>query len=347
MKTANLYLIYFIFPFVAQAQTIWVKDSKTPFMEFKAHIQALGESHESYAQTQLKRVRDKTKPFALKEKIKKAQAIFLSGNLLEAQRAFQDISDQIYQGDWNKEQRDILFYSLLRQAQFSQEKEKRKALLTTAALLRREKTTLKDQVYVLFPPPLWEELNQIQEKVTSFSISWRKVFPEHQIILINGEQIPYKEDMHLPSGTYRITALSSTHAPWTKITSPSLLLSQPLLKSPSLVKGFCEFKSIKKQWLESSMKLFSKMTCPPTLKQIHFNAKDLSKEKSYSYYLNKVKTKDFYKKNISWLGIGLGVIAIGVLYSSSNNNQALAYEKFLIKRQAYVWQFTSTGRKVP
>ena len=346
MKKANLTLLYFILPLVAQAQTVWVKDSKTSFVEFKAHIQALGEPHESYAQVQLKRTRDKAKLFALKDKIKKARVLFLSGDLLEAQRAFQAITDQIYLGDWGEEQRRILFYSLLRQAQSSQEKEKRKALLTTASLLKREKITSKDQDYVLFPPPLWEELNQIQEKVISFSISWKKVFPEHQMILINGEQVPYEKDIQLPDGTYRITALSSTHAPWAKITSPSLLLSQPLLKSPSLVKGFCEFKTIKKEWLEPNMKLFSNRTCPPTLKQIHFNAKDLSKEKSHSNYLNKIKTNDFYKKNISWLGIGLGVAALGFFYSSGNGNYDAPRQQDF-SWEAYLWKYHSKGRKVP
>ena len=313
MKKIRLILAVLIWPLHLQAETFWIKSLKVPVNKFKAHIQTLSsEGDKSYAVIQLKRLRERTKAFSLEEKIKQAQKLYLSDNLLKAQESFEEITNQIYLGDWNNEERRIIFYSLLRQAQLSKQSESKKAFVKRAALFRGEEITSKDPDYSLFSPDFWKEFSQIQKKIPSTSISWKKIFPYHEIILINGKQINVQKAFYLSDGTYRITALSSSHEPWIKIISTSLLLSQSL-KFSSLTKGVCEFEKIKEKWLEPHVKLFTNSFCPTSFKETALTKAASTKQYNIDIEkdLNQTKATNKYAK---WIFLGSILATLGILY---------------------------------
>ena len=112
--------------------TIWIKAPQTSEAEFDAHLKALDPSHISYANYQLAKHRDFARSFQLKAKLLFAQELYLSGKGHRALKRFKQITDQALSADWGKEDRRILLYSFLRQAQSEEDLEKRKALLLSA-----------------------------------------------------------------------------------------------------------------------------------------------------------------------------------------------------------------------
>ena len=312
------FFIFLILPFLAQAQTSWIKNTNTSFIEFKAHIEALGEPNETYAQTQLKRLRKKTKNLALKEQTKEAQKLYLKGDTLKSKIAFQNITRQLHEGDWGKDDRYMLLYSLLRQIQFEDDEEKKKALIKTVAIFKQEKINLANSDYKIFPPPLLKQINKVYENTPSLSLYLKKIFPYHEVVLVNGKQIPHQTKIAFKDGIYRITALSSSYTPILKVTSFTSLLANPI-KTTSLTEGLCNFQTIKPQWKEQNVKLFSNGECSESYiqKKLNLDSKNPLKEDNSFLNWNHFTQKDFYKKNAKWILLGAGIITASLIYSLS------------------------------
>ena len=263
-KTAILILL--ACPSVLSARklenTVWIKAPQMPFKEFKAHLKILDTSHISYAQNKLNQKRKLAKSFQLKEKLLVAQKLYLSGEEKKAIEIFQEITKLSTLADWDEEDRRIILYSFLRRAQSEEDSEKRKALLFSASdfvLFKITSSNYSD--YDLFPPPLMEELKLIQGKANFLSVYWKKIFPDYEIILINGKQIQINQKTILPQAFYRISAFSSSHQAWSHNLNLSELLSQKI-KTKNLTTGPCENLQVKDLVEKINLKILPVSNCP-------------------------------------------------------------------------------------
>ena len=334
-----LFINFLLFSQIVKAQTLWIKQIKMPFKEFKAHVKALDPHHISYAQSLLYQSRQQAKTFQLKKKLLIAQDLYLSGETLRALKAFKEISHLSLLADWDEEERRILLYAFLRQAQSEDDPEKRKALLLSAselALFQLKPSSYPDQD--LFPPPLMKELSLIQEKSNFLIVNWNTIFPNHEIILVNGKKIKKEDTTRLPQAFYRISAFSSSHVSWLKKLNLAELLNLQI-KTKALTKGFCENTKIKSEWNKSNIKLLHFPNCTKS------NPFQLGKKNSKKNYrnnkiekkwnssfldsedfqssLNKpIETNPSYFSNLSpWLIIGAGVITSALIISLSQQKK--------------------------
>ena len=297
---------------MAQNSAVWVKSLYTPLQEFLVFIESSNST--SYAKHLLNKKREQAHSFKLKGALLKAQELYLSGSAEGAVQVFKDISDLAYQADWNKEDRRIIVYSLLRMAQLEEEPEKRKALLLLASdffAFEMNKENYSD--YNLFPPPLIKELKDIQKKKNELSLDWSKIFPDHEIILLNGQKLEKNKTFSLPQAVYRITALSSSHQAWSKNISLSELAGQKI-KTPSLTKGFCQKLELLTEHKNTQLAPVS--NCPSLnplslkteeVNNLDFNAIDLEEEPK-----PKKSQKDQWP---AWLAIGASVITLSLIIS--------------------------------
>ena len=141
---------------------------------------------------------------------------------------FNQITKVAYSANWSKDDRRIILFAFLRSAQIQEEEEKAEAFLILARNFHGQalsKETYSD--FDLFSPPLMNQLKTIQEKNHFLSPDWKTLFPNHEIVLINGQRIEKDKIKKLLPVNYRVTALSSSHRAW----SQKIPLSQLLLKS--------------------------------------------------------------------------------------------------------------------
>ena len=284
--------------------TIWIKSSYTPYQEFLALIES---SHStSYAIYLLNQRREQASNFKLKNKLLKAQELYLSGESARAVQAFRHISNLAYQADWNKEEKRIIMYSLLRMSQMEEQPEKRKALLLSASdffTATANKETYSD--YHLFPPPLMEELQKIQKKKNDLSLDWNQIFPDHEIILLNGQKLEKNQALTLPQAIYKVTALSSSHKAWSKNISLSELAGQTI-KTPSLTRGSCQKLELLTK--NQNIKLAPVSNCPD-LNVLNLNTETEASLAFNPADLEESKTKAHWP---SWLILGAGILVLSL-----------------------------------
>ena len=264
-----------------EEEIIWIKPSPMPFKEFKANVKALGVPHISYAQKQLTVSREQAQSFQLKEKLIFAQELYLSGEENKARKAFQDISQIALQADWEEEERRIIIYAFLRQAQMEQRPEQRTALLLSAIEFSLFKINNLDYPdYHLFPPPLLKEVQLLQTKANFLLADWDKIFPKHEILLINGQRLEKNKKTKIPQAFYRISAFSSSHQSWSEKKSLSDLLTEKI-KTKTLTMGFCDKMKIKPESMKENTKLMPLASCDKTaLLNIETNIKPANSEKN-------------------------------------------------------------------
>lgn len=314
------------------AQNIWIKNPQMPRNEFKIHIKALGSPHKSYAQHLLQQKREKSKAFQLKQKLVVAQELYLSGEEQKTVKAFQNITKLALKMDWDKEDRRIILYSFLRIAQHVQDPEKRKALLLSAisfAPFQINKKHYSD--YNLFPPPLMAELEIIQEKTNSLLLDWEAIFPQHEIILINGNQIQKNKKEKISQSFYRVTALSSSHQIWSQNLNLSELLTQKI-KTKSLTKGVC--KNLQFHVPQNHIQILPFSNCPKKTNLLFAKESNKKTSKSLSTTVTHLNFENFQiemeelssnKKNdfklAPWLIIGTGIIIFSLVLSLNKSKK--------------------------
>ena len=315
------FLILFCFQsnwVTAQDSAVWVKSVYSSYPEFLVFIESSNSA--SYADYLIRQQRKQAKNFKLKEQLLKAQELFLSGEDKRAVQAFRGISSLAYRADWDEEDRRIIMYSLLRLAQFEEEPEQRKALLLSASdffIFEINEETYSD--YSLFPPPLIEELKEIQKKKNILSLNWTKIFPNHEIILLNGQKLEKYKIPSLPQAVYRITALSSSHKTWGKNISLSKLARQ-IIETASLTTGTCQ--KLKLLIQKKNIKLAPVSNCPnlnPLSSKMENNlafSPIYSEKESKS---NTEKTETTARQWPSWLIVGVSVVALSLIISLGGN----------------------------
>ena len=226
VKFHRLFGIYFRFfiglvsicsPSIGYSQ-ILIRADKTSFIEFSAYAQT--ESMKTFTEYQLEKIRISPRPVQLKSLLEKAQSKFLSHDPESAKPVYQSIIHQAHSFDWEEEERKIIFYSFLRLAQLERNVHKSKLLLKEAMIFEQD---LKLD-FKLFPPPLVKAYQQIKKSSLLTSLDLKNIFPIHEVVLINGRMYQNTQKLSLPYGTYRITALSSSHNSWSEVISLSHLI---------------------------------------------------------------------------------------------------------------------------
>ena len=322
-------------PLSAKGKTVWIKPLQIPLADFRAHIQALGAPHITYAEHQRLRLSAKAEEFHLIDRIQKAQEFYLSGDLPSAKKSFQEITALAHKADWSEEDRRIVLYGFLRLAQIETRPEKKKALLLSAGHFSRKRMTAENPDYKLFPPPLTEMFNSLLESQTRLTVKWREVFPEHEVILINGEEAPRDIALQMPESSYRVTALSSSHAPYSKTVRLSRLLSHTISVKP-LTAGYCENLKIKPEWSGPSVRLLFPKKCPDSLQLSRSQplSRDELKPTDKGYISISISEgekgekaeRDSLKKNpkvSKWIWVAGGAIALGFLiYVTGTGSQS-------------------------
>ena len=212
--------------------TLLFSASKTSRSDFSAYIQT--ELVKPYSEYQLDKIRTSPRPIKLKELLQKAQMDFLSPAPETSKKTFQKITHHLHSFDWNQEERKILFYALLRLAQLEKDKQDQKILLQEAAIFSLD---LKLD-WEIFPPPLAKEYLAMQQNLSVTEVFLNKIFPLHEVILINGKYYSQQEKVKLPFGVYRITALSSSYESFSQTLPLSRLISTKI-QTKNLVSGDC------------------------------------------------------------------------------------------------------------
>lgn len=301
---------------LAQAR-VWIKDPRTPWIEFKAHVTALGTPNISYAQKQLQKKRKQAEAFQLKDKLLQAQELYLSGEGEKANKIFREIIKPALAFEWGKEDQRIILYAFLRIAQSEKDTEKRKALLLSArdfAVFPINKKNYPD--YNLFPPPLMEELNLIQKKTNKLLLSGKDIFPHHEILLINGQIFEKNKKIKIPQAVYRVTALSSSHQTWSQVLNLSKLLTQKI-KTKSLTTGPCG--KLQTQGVNENAQILAASKCPSLSPFSNEEQKqtELEKElaqKSASNWKDSSKTTSEWISEMSpWIAVGLGAVILSLV----------------------------------
>ena len=318
MKSLSYFFLVFYFILFSQPSIpdVWIKDVKTDFFKFTSHLASLDSTHLSYGEYLLKLKREETKTFQIKDLILKAQEFYLSGEVESALEIFKEITSLNHLADWNEEQRRVIFYSFLRRAQNEKNANKKQSLLLSAGQFMISKITTDYPDYHLFPPPLLKELEQIQNQLGFLSIPLKAIFPNHEIILINGKQISLKEKIFkITESSYRVTVLSSSHTPWTKVVSISYLMNQSVKTKP-LTLGYCKTLKIKNQWMKKDTQIFYNKNCE--------NDKYLEIKENQKYKKgfdnvsnnNKYEKFNFLKNNLpTWLVVGTAILTTGIVLS--------------------------------
>ena len=208
-----------------------LKAPQTPLEEFSAYVQTEGIT--SYSKAQFEKIQEQSDSIQkLTVLIEQAQKSFLKDHLNQAGDYFRSITKKAYKKDWTGEAQKIIFYSFLRLAQIEWKGLEAEALLYSASIFAPH----LDPDTKLFPPPLIQKFNSIRKNQAKISVSLRKIFPFHETILINGRK--FSNEVHLPYGEYRVTALSSSHKKWSRVISLSQLVQKRIVTMP-LVSGSC------------------------------------------------------------------------------------------------------------
>ena len=278
-------------------QKIWVRSPYSSFEDFQIFIKA--GSALSYAEHLLKQERQRAKNFQLKKKLISAQQLYLEGKETSARAAFLEVSHLAYSADWDSEDRRIFLYAFLRLAQFERDKEKQKAFLILAQhFLGFPLTQENYQDFELFPPPLMNQLKEIQTKSPVLTVSLDSIFPNHEILLLNGERIDKKQPLQRFQAHYRLTALSSSHEPWSKTVNLSKLLLQEV-QTQSLSFGLCSQEKLKAPLKQTAVAPVS--NCPS------LNPLELRPQKK------KEKNPDSSKKAL-WVTAGAGALILSLMF---------------------------------
>ncbi|MBC6414975.1 MAG: hypothetical protein GDA46_01090 [Bdellovibrionales bacterium] len=258
------FLICFFFLYSQLAfpkNKVWIRGNRTDLQEFQVFLKN-SDIDLSYAKFQWKQKVKRSKKFKLKEKLLLAQQLYLEGEKERSEKLFNQISLLAYLADWDKEDRRILLYSFLRAAQLQEDKKKRQALLILAKNFSLSSRDFKTSIdFKLFPPPLIDELRKIQEKSNFLVVNWNSLFPDHEILLLNGKRIDKNKKLKLVQTYYRVTALSSSHQAWSEKISLSNLLLQKI-KTARLTLGTCEtLRILPELEKQKNIKLFPISKC--------------------------------------------------------------------------------------
>ena len=289
---------------------ILIRSNETSLTEFSAYAKT--KSIKTYAEYQLEQNRKMPRPVVLKSLLKQAQIDFLSYEPERSKKSFRRITEYIHAFDWNEEERKIIFYSLFRLAQLEKDSQKQRLFLQEALVFGMD---LRLDLQV-FPPPLVNIYLHLKTQASFVSLNLKKLFPWHEIVLVNGKVYSNKERVTLPYGMYRVSAFSSSHKSRTQILSLSQLVLKALKTEP-LVSGSCQkpvFNPVSELKKHHTHILFPNFCIWNSLKEQVAN----TKESILPADINKMEEdleepqKQSKWGEEEWLLLGVAVLAVGV-----------------------------------
>ena len=307
-----------------------IRATNTSESEFKAFIRA--EIALTYASYQLNRLRGSARPIHIEDLLKKSQAEFLSPKPISAMHTYHKVIKHIHAFDWNEEERKNIFYMLFRAAQLEEKLEKKKLFLQEALVFGQD---LKLD-FTLFPPPLVKNYLDIKKNIALVPLDLKKIFPQHELVLINGKEYTFSQSVLLAYGTYRVTAFSSAYVPWSKTIALPNLVSQVVRTKPLVQDGNCEagarlnaVPKIDQKNIRILFPNFCTWNAKNKVIKKYFNAIDRNKKEKLS------KTSKFIhkwnkEKILKWTAIGSGIfIGAMLLFNKENNKELREKEEFI------------------
>ena len=303
--------------------SVILKAPGTASAEFKAYVET--EEVESYARVLLKEIKSsKNDERVLRSLLSSAQESFLKGHLRTSGDYFNSITKKAYEKDWTDKAREIIFYSFLRLAQIEWKGRNPEVFLHSAFLFASD---LQPDAS-LFPPPLVQKFNMMKKNSPSTPVLLNHIFPFHELILINGKVFNLYDDLKLPYGKYRVTALSSSHELWNRVISLAELSQKRIVTAP-LVRGTCQNPIVSKKFktyqiLFSDFCLWAQsVNGVKTLKESPAGLKSIStKENSGgSHHLNSGREPLKISPASKWTALALSAVVLGAVYYLSHEGK--------------------------
>ena len=233
-------LLFSVFPaFSFAASPMEAPLARSPDVE-SLHLQAFAKAE---GRKTLAEALDEARPLPTNgEKLlhltRRAQALWLAGNIHDSRQLFKELANLALEDDWREAQRSSIAYSLLRLAQTSSTPNERSEWLEKLASQFPDVALSSDA----FPPPLLEELEKAKQaaKKSFIEVALGEKFADYRFILINGQSftIDARKRIKVPPGFFRLTALSDAKPPFTEKISAGELLQLRLVSS-WLVGGSC------------------------------------------------------------------------------------------------------------
>lgn len=280
-----------------------LRSTHTPIIEFEAYVE--GEEGVSYAQQIFNQIQNQTEDYKdFINLLDQAQTSFLKGHLKNSSEIFRSIIEMAYLKDWNSKIREVISYSFLRLAQIEKAQGNENMHIHSAILFDFEFTP-KDKV---FSPPTLEKLKSMKQRAVKGFIILRHIFPFHEIILINGKRYKNTDQVRLPFGEYRITALSSSHKLWTQHISLTDLSKSRIL-GISFVRGDCK-NPVQSHFIQDKTILFPDFCSWPSPSEEYTKVLEVQKEMPIIH--EKITSLPILK-NQKWIMIG-GAIALGSVF---------------------------------
>ena len=275
---------------------------------------------------------------SLRQAFDEAEKSFLSEPVEVAYDKYKQVPTLAFKSDWSDSERQLIFHAFLRVAQTAINEKKRMEYLK---LSKQFDSKLRPDDN-LFPPPLIKEWDSLQAKDLFKIIQLNKSFSAYSVGFINGRKIEFKRfTVLVPKSDFRLTLLSNSKAPFTKIVNAEKIYSvKP--SSPSLVEGSCKKPEIYKGMSSSAAALFagdcvantegSMLGAPggnlPTVKNKYLT--DVS-EKTLAQ--NRLETRTsfesapFYKSGTFWVAVGAVAAYVAYKQKEDNKDSGVATQK--------------------
>ena len=189
------------------------------------------------------------------EDFKKAQILFLDGNLDKSKQQFLIVTEKKWSCDWAESERQMVLFSFLRLAQIEQESARQTQWLTQAVQFDSEWTPDPS----VFPPPLIAQFSSLRRQTTAQKIVLPAFSQKYSALLRNGRFISLAQlSLEASAGKARYTFISDTYQIETVFIT-LLELEQLTLQPQPLVMGECnEFQlSENLKWIENVSVFFS------------------------------------------------------------------------------------------
>lgn len=198
------------------------------------------------------------------EDFKKAQILFLDGNLDKAKQQFLVVTEKKWSCDWAETERQLILFSFLRMAQIEQEPARQTQWLTQAVQYDSEWTPDPS----VFAPPLIGQFNSVRRQTLAQKIVLPAFSQKYSALLRNGRFISLAQlSIEANAGKARYTFISDTYHIETVFMTLSEL-EQLTLQPQPLVMGDCNDFQLSEnlKWIEN-VSVFFALNCVKSSQQ--------------------------------------------------------------------------------
>jgi hypothetical protein len=194
----------------------------------------------------------------LLEDFKRAQVLFLDGNLERAKQQFLIVTEKKWSCDWAESERQIILFSFLRMAQIEQEPPRQSHWLNQAVEFDTEWTPDN----AVFPPPLIAQFSLVRRQTKLQKIVLPAFAQKFSALLRNGRFMSLSQlAIEANSGKARYSFVSDTYQIETVFVSLSELEQLSIQPQPFVVGDCDDFQlSENLKWIEN-VAVFHSLNC--------------------------------------------------------------------------------------